>query len=245
VFNLPRCDVSFGVPVPVAMPPLSRRTDNSGTSSAWALASFLIPTIVLGITFFLALRCGLCKKVMKRVRRTKEDPEIYTLPSESGVDGASEPESQEQILNVHNFTKEGHTLTVAVVPRDILEKEPLSPMPEQPDNPFDSVDERIARRATMRREYLESELRRTQEQIVDIDSLTTRGSPTSSRMSLATKLGSPNGDDGPQDMAELLKAAGERNVMLMARIEALESQMQSAWALGLSDQPPPGYTVNA
>ncbi|KAJ7202415.1 hypothetical protein GGX14DRAFT_654466 [Mycena pura] len=47
----------------------------------------------------------------------------------------------------------------------------------------------IAHSASLRRQILERELRRTQEQIVDIEGLTTRGSPTTSRMSLAWTSG--------------------------------------------------------
>ncbi|KAJ6553210.1 hypothetical protein B0H19DRAFT_1155954, partial [Mycena capillaripes] len=57
-------------------------------------------------------------------------------------------------------------------------------------------------------------------------------------------LGSPI-RESTQDMAGLLRAARDRNTVLMERIEALESQMQSEWALGLSDEPPPGYTLTA
>ncbi|KAJ7754694.1 hypothetical protein DFH07DRAFT_773684 [Mycena maculata] len=38
-------------------------------------------------------------------------------------------------------------------------------------------------------------------------------------------------------------AARARNDQLMARIQELEAQMQSAWALGLSNEPPPGYST--
>lgn len=163
-------------------------------------------------------------------------------------------------MDIHGVTREGLTLTVAVLPASLLssvdEKEKVAEIvredarprdDNEPSSRADNADARsVAYSATIRRRYLENELRRTQEQIVDIDSFTIRGSPTTSRMSLATMLGSPVGPgESNQEMAELLKAARDRNAMLSSRIEALESQMQSAWAQGLSDEPPPGYTLTA
>lgn len=178
------------------------------------------------------------------------------------------PRLQEQIVDIREVTREGLTLTVAVLPASLsypeekvheAARDDARPGDDNESSSADTVvdvrsdiaedagsdkaDARsIAYSATIRRRYLENELRRTQEQIVDIDSFTMRGSPTTSRMSLATVLGSPVGESN-QEMAELLKAARERNAMLMSRIDALESHMQSAWAQGLSDESPPGYTV--
>jgi BMFP domain-containing protein YqiC len=38
-----------------------------------------------------------------------------------------------------------------------------------------------------------------------------------------------------------LAQARLQNEALQQRIQALEEQLQSQWALGLSDEPPPGY----
>ncbi|KAJ7924319.1 hypothetical protein B0H13DRAFT_1977850 [Mycena leptocephala] len=180
------------------MAPLPLYSRGTETGRTWALVTIIIPAVLLGVTFFLALRS-------KRVRRTKEDRLISTSTVHSESDGGD-----------------------------------ISQVDSDSDLACRHADARsVAYSATIRRRYLENELRRTQEQIVDIDSFTMRVSPTTSRMSLATMLGSPVGPgESNQEMAELLKAARDRNAMLSSRIEALESQMQSAWAQGLSDEPP-------
>ncbi|KAJ7726382.1 hypothetical protein B0H16DRAFT_1735697 [Mycena metata] len=225
------------------MPPYARRSEAIPVST-WALVSIIIPGVLLGVSFFLALRCGVCKKITRRRRRAKEGGLISTSDDGSSI---VESKDEDHIVDVHEITNEGLTLSVAVIPAAVMNFVPLEDEKhpgESESSPADGTDapSRISRSATIRRQYLESELRRTQEQMVDIDSLTMRGSPRSSRMSLATILGSPAGESN-QELADLLKAARDRNASLAARIEALESQMQSAWAQGLSDEPPPGYTL--
>ncbi|KAJ7763237.1 hypothetical protein DFH07DRAFT_1059404 [Mycena maculata] len=229
------------------MPPPhhSRTTPMSG----WALASIIILAVLLGVSIFLALRCGICHKIMNRRRKPKNDRLISTIHSEE-----THVDSDDQVVDIHDFTMEGHTLSFAVIPAAVPESTPdqsghaavhHNPHRDIKSELSDGADMRsISESATTRRQYLESELRRTQEQMLDIDSLATRGSPATARMSLATMLGSPIGDSS-QEMAALLKAARDRNAALTARIEALESQMQSSWALGLSDEAPPGYTLSA
>ncbi|KAJ7435905.1 hypothetical protein B0H11DRAFT_2295196 [Mycena galericulata] len=231
------------------MPPYARRQEQIIPASTWALVSLIVPLVLLGISFFLVVRCGLCRKILKRGRRTREDQLISTTHSDGGE---TQVDSDDRIVDVHEVTKEGLALSAGVIPPSAPSYAPReSTEPREDGNDTESsacaggVDTRsIAYSATIRRQYLERELRRTQEQIVDIDNLTTRGSPTTSRMSLATMLGSPIGESN-EDMAELLKAARDRNAMLQARIEGLETQMQSAWALGLSDEAPPDYTLTA
>ncbi|KAJ7604212.1 hypothetical protein FB45DRAFT_880898 [Roridomyces roridus] len=86
--------------------------------------------------------------------------------------------------------------------------------------------EEIQQRNNARLEYLQNELRAAQEKISNI--------PT--RTSLA-RMGA--GADRRSD-SELLRLR-EQNVIQVARIRELEAQMTSPWALGLSDEPPPGY----
>jgi BMFP domain-containing protein YqiC len=45
-----------------------------------------------------------------------------------------------------------------------------------------------------------------------------------------------------EDIRTQLDGARERNNQLLTRIQELEAELQSAWALGLSDEPPPGYS---
>ncbi|KAJ7083548.1 hypothetical protein C8R44DRAFT_822358 [Mycena epipterygia] len=107
--------------------------------------------------------------------------------------------------------------------------------------------------SSVRRHYLDRELRAAQEKIVDIADLERR---QTSMPDVAQKFGagsilrvlttrgrsrmSTNSKHAP--MSEL-DMARRRNDELMERIRELETQMNSAWALGLSDEPPPGYTI--
>lgn len=77
----------------------------------------------------------------------------------------------------------------------------------------------------IRRQVIQEELRAVQEQIVDVGELERRVTKTSDSWDLRSKL----------------EAARERNEQLLARIQELEADLRSAWALGLSDDPPPGY----
>jgi hypothetical protein len=69
------------------MAPLPLYSRGTETGRAWALVTIIIPAVLLGVTFFLALRCGLCAKIAKRVRRTKEDRLISTSTVHSESDG--------------------------------------------------------------------------------------------------------------------------------------------------------------
>lgn len=63
------------------------------------------------------------------------------------------------------------------------------------------------------------------------------GTSNSSSSSSITAIGGPDGDAEirVEDMKELIRS-------LRLQIEYLQLQQQSAWAQGLSDDPPPGYT---
>ncbi|KAJ7614392.1 hypothetical protein FB45DRAFT_1008634 [Roridomyces roridus] len=50
---------------------------------------------------------------------------------------------------------------------------------------------------------------------------------------------------GDSDLESQLQVSRAQNDVLAARIRQLEEQMQSDWALGLSDEPPPGYEVDS
>ncbi|KAJ7869922.1 hypothetical protein B0H14DRAFT_3132234 [Mycena olivaceomarginata] len=81
-----------------------------------------------------------------------------------------------------------------------------------------------SRTSAIRRQYIQQELRVVQEQFVDIDEL--------ERMH----------GGSAEDIRMQLDGARERNNQLLTRIQELEAELQSAWALGLSDEPPPGYS---
>ncbi|KAJ7339911.1 hypothetical protein DFH08DRAFT_1082438 [Mycena albidolilacea] len=84
---------------------------------------------------------------------------------------------------------------------------------------------RSTRTSAIRRQYIQQELRVVQEQFVDIDEL--------ERMHASST----------EDIRSQLDGARERNNQLLTRIHELEAQLESAWALGLSDEPPPGYSA--
>lgn len=90
-----------------------------------------------------------------------------------------------------------------------------------------------------RQRYLQQELRAVQEKIVDVDDmerqmLTDQGSRNRNGSILRRNLDTATSQ---------LDAARAHNDQLIARIQELEVQMQSSWALGLSDEAPPGYTA--
>ncbi|KAJ7131392.1 hypothetical protein C8R44DRAFT_774770 [Mycena epipterygia] len=107
--------------------------------------------------------------------------------------------------------------------------------------------------SSVRRHYLDRELRAAQEKIVDIADLERRQTSmpdvpqnfgAGSILRVLTTRGrsrmSTNSEHAPMPELDL---ARRRNDELMERIRELETQMNSAWALGLSDEPPPGYTI--
>ncbi|KAJ6521153.1 hypothetical protein DFH09DRAFT_1426074 [Mycena vulgaris] len=107
--------------------------------------------------------------------------------------------------------------------------QPQVPTSEKTRNP----ETRSLAASSIRRQYLQRELRAAQEEIVDINGLE-RHLSTSRRWSSTTR--------NLQGAVAQLETARQRNEALVARIQELEGQLQSAWALGLSDDPPPGYT---
>ncbi|KAF7334669.1 Salicylate hydroxylase [Mycena venus] len=111
------------------------------------------------------------------------------------------------------------------------------------------LDGRSITASSVRRQYLERELRAAQENLVDIGHLE-RHHHTISRVPTPTSLFnlfSARGMSTRQNSRRVprseLDAARQRNEELLARIRDLEAQMESAWALGLSDDPPPGYSI--
>ncbi|KAF7303945.1 hypothetical protein MIND_00625200 [Mycena indigotica] len=84
--------------------------------------------------------------------------------------------------------------------------------------------------ATARQEYLTNQLATVQAQLA---ALQRSGSDSDPSYSGSRGLYPRNPDPGTQ--------LREQNAALYARIQMLESQLQSQWALGLSDEAPPGY----
>ncbi|KAJ7693082.1 hypothetical protein B0H17DRAFT_1200146 [Mycena rosella] len=132
---------------------------------------------------------------------------------------------QENVLAGH---REEARLTRATSPVTLLP-------PNMPMAPEDNSDGHSIGASTVRQQLLQNELRAAQEKIVDIEALERRtnapqGSATGRILRMLSTRSAGAG------MSELI----ERNGMLAARIRELEIQMNSPWALGLSDEPPPG-----
>ncbi|KAJ7469982.1 hypothetical protein B0H11DRAFT_2283646 [Mycena galericulata] len=104
--------------------------------------------------------------------------------------------------------------------------------------------------STVRQQCLQNELRAAQERIVDTEDVeghadhtrTTRGSFPESQGSILRLLSTRSTTTTQSGSTDHDLSLRERNEMLRARIRELEEQLRSPWALGLSDEPPPGYS---
>ncbi|KAJ7921125.1 hypothetical protein B0H13DRAFT_1866949 [Mycena leptocephala] len=87
--------------------------------------------------------------------------------------------------------------------------------------------------------YLEKEIRTTRARMVEIDARTrVREQPAEPPALVADVAAVESSSNGPSTTESDGEVAA-----LRARIGELETQMRGAWALGLSDDPPPGYTA--
>lgn len=101
--------------------------------------------------------------------------------------------------------------------------------------------------STVRRQYLRNELRAAQEKIANIEDLetgtlsmrATQGSTAGRLLRLFSTRSASSTGSGLRGVVSELR---DRNETLTARIRELEEQMESPWALGLSNDPPPGYS---
>ncbi|KAJ7720452.1 hypothetical protein DFH07DRAFT_858578 [Mycena maculata] len=107
---------------------------------------------------------------------------------------------------------------------------------------------------TLRRQYLETELRSVQEKMLDLEDLERRSSAATQRsrsvahrimrfVSIGGNATTGSGSASAQDLVSQLEAARERNEVLAARIRQLEEELHSPWEPGLADEPPPRYTA--
>jgi hypothetical protein len=91
--------------------------------------------------------------------------------------------------------------------------------------------------STSRRQYLENELRTAREKMQNLGGVTAKRPGGIRRLIAMRKKGMEM-----EDLEGQLDTSRDQNAILGARIAELEAQMHSRWALGLSDEPPPGYT---
>ncbi|KAJ7610706.1 hypothetical protein DFH06DRAFT_1345817 [Mycena polygramma] len=98
--------------------------------------------------------------------------------------------------------------------------------------------------AQARQEYLLNQMREVQWQLQALQGRGTSSAapPTSAPSSsgVVSPSASESALSGTTDGSGLAQAR-QQNEALQERIRALEQQLQSQWALGLSDEPPPGY----
>ncbi|KAJ7620850.1 hypothetical protein DFH06DRAFT_1482452 [Mycena polygramma] len=99
--------------------------------------------------------------------------------------------------------------------------------------------------AQARQEYLLNQMRDVQWQLQALQGRgTSSAAPSTAAPSSSGVVSSPSASEsalsGTTDGSGLAQAR-QQNEALQERIRALEQQLQSQWALGLSDEPPPGY----
>ncbi|KAJ7142505.1 hypothetical protein C8R44DRAFT_193244 [Mycena epipterygia] len=100
---------------------------------------------------------------------------------------------------------------------------------------------------TVRRQYLRNELRAAQEKIVNIEesetrTISMRATQSSTPGRLLRLISTRSASSTGSGLRGVVSELRDRNEALTARIRELEAQMESPWALGLSNDPPPGYS---
>ncbi|KAJ7445627.1 hypothetical protein FB451DRAFT_1292656 [Mycena latifolia] len=141
-------------------------------------------------------------------------------------------------------------LTRAASPFTLLPSRRAAPAPPIPTIRAvpENSDARSISASTIRQQYLRNEVRAAQEKLVDLGDLdrrtwstsATRASASSRLLRMLSTRSASTTRTAPAS-PDLVAQLRERNEMLTARIRELEDQMESPWALGLSDEPPPGY----
>lgn len=121
-----------------------------------------------------------------------------------------------------------------------LKVEPFAPVSETsistPSQPQGTMSSKAAQ---ARQEFLTNQLRAVQHQLRALDG-TSLGSVSSGPLS-ASSVPSENVPAAQTTDRAGLEQARQQNHALQERIRVLEGQLNSQWALGLSDDPPPGY----
>jgi hypothetical protein len=113
-----------------------------------------------------------------------------------------------------------------------------------PFNNHRATEDSCARSITkVRQQFLRNELRAAQENIIHIQNLERQASSRGGRAGRVLRLLSsrPASSTGYGSPSTVIVRLRERNERLAARIRELEAVLDSPWALGLSDEPPPGY----
>ncbi|KAJ7696708.1 hypothetical protein B0H17DRAFT_1130736 [Mycena rosella] len=85
-----------------------------------------------------------------------------------------------------------------------------------------------------RQEYLRNRILAAQRELAALND-------GSSPFSSDTKSSGDDVQDGSEQVGQLNEGVQERTEVMQERIRMLEAQLQSQWAFGLTDEPPPGY----
>ncbi|KAJ7477939.1 hypothetical protein B0H11DRAFT_2281164 [Mycena galericulata] len=110
-----------------------------------------------------------------------------------------------------------------------------------PSNMAENSDVRSVTK--LRQQYLQNELRAAQEKITHIQNLEQRvSSARGSAPRRIIRLFSARNGAHTGFESDAMARLRAQNETFAARIRELETQMESPWALGISDEPPPGYS---
>jgi len=113
-----------------------------------------------------------------------------------------------------------------------LKIEPFTPNADSSVSGANEPGALSSKAAQARQEYLRNQLRTVQWQLQALEGVA--GSASASSVPSESVSASETDSAG-------LQQARQQNEALQERIRALEGQLNSRWALGLSDEPPPGY----
>ncbi|KAJ7114210.1 hypothetical protein C8R43DRAFT_1039622 [Mycena crocata] len=202
-------------------------TDTSKKSSSVSVGLIVGVTIAATLTFlFAALGTFLCLR--RRARQRQQVSEFHDGNRRKSID-ASSALAPYQVEPYPAHRVEPYNYTTDTTTAD----------PESASAPaYGAVSKSAAsssKAAAVRQEYLRNQMRAVQREMEELEghgSVSYLSPVESTRVSDSAVPGSDV--DG-------LEHARRQNAALQARVQALESQLDSQWALGLSDEPPPGY----
>ncbi|KAJ7064355.1 hypothetical protein C8F01DRAFT_42824 [Mycena amicta] len=203
---------------PSGSPISSLNASSAGiTSHRSSPSAGLIAGVTIAAVLFLLIIAFLLFYIRRLRRRSRPDLESrYTLEPEPVFMASSGPASS-SLIQPYSSTRSRSQSTAATTTTTTTMIPPL---------PMGS------KAATARQEYLTNQLAAVQAQLQAIQRGSGRAAPVSPGSTpSSTNLSVRNPDNGLR----------EQNTALHARIQMLEGQLQSQWALGLSDEPPPGY----
>ncbi|KAJ7613182.1 hypothetical protein FB45DRAFT_1009155 [Roridomyces roridus] len=191
------------------------QTSTNTPPSKHTIRTGVIVGIAVGIVFIFSAVALLLRRHCRRRRRSIG----------FSVDSTDRP------FPLEEFPDENSSMHIAR-PYSVLYPEMTAIVGDSNNEPGDGVEALTK----ARREYLRHELQAAQEKIAYIQNQQRPPSGRATRLRSLVRMGTR-----PRSDTEAVSRLREQNAMQEARIRELEAQMNSAWALGLSDEPPPGY----